>query len=120
MGQGGPRGQREAQLIAAAGQVGLLQDRYALREPYSAWERVYLGDFPGVQRVMDVMVETTARQLPDPAQDILHNRVCAAIAHGMATDMGLASNDRRLIVAGELLHNIAKEDRAQVLTDAVL
>jgi hypothetical protein len=98
----------------------LLQDRYALREPYAAWERAYLGEFPGVQRVMDVMVETTARQLQDPRQDILHNRVCAAIAHRMALDMGLAGGDRRLITAGELLHNISKEDRSQVLTDAGL
>jgi hypothetical protein len=98
----------------------LQQHRYALPEPYLAWERQYLADHPDLQRVMDVMVGTTAGQLEDPTQDILHNRVCAALAYRMATDMDLPGNDRRLITAGDLLHNISKEDRAQVLTDAHL
>jgi hypothetical protein len=50
----------------------------------------------------------------------MHNRVCAALAYRMASDMDLPGNDRRLITAGDLLHNIGKEDRAQVLTDAHL
>jgi hypothetical protein len=113
-----------AWLAAAAlvpmGALGGHQDRYALPEPYLGWERQYLKDFPDLQRVMDVMVGTTARQLKDPAQDILHNRVCSALAYRMATDMKLPRNDRRLITAGDLLHNIAKEDRVQVLTDVEL
>ena len=110
MGHGGARGEREAQL-------SLLQARHALPEPYLGWERGYLEAFPGLQRVMDAMVATTSRQLADPAQDILHNRVCSAIGYRMAADMGLPRADRRLVVAGELLHNITKEDRAEVLTD---
>ena len=116
MGQGGSRGKRQAQLTAGP----LLQDRYSLRDPCLGWERQYLGDFPGLQQVMDVMVDTTARQLDDPTQDILHNRLCSAIAYRMASDMGLPCNDRRLIIAGDLLHNIGKEDRTQVLTDGKL
>lgn len=96
------------------------QDRYALPEPYAGWERQYLADHPDLQRVMDVMVGTTARQIDDPTQDILHNRVCAALAYRMAKDMDLPGNERRLITAGDLLHNISKEDRTQVLTDAQL
>jgi hypothetical protein len=98
----------------------LLQGRYPLRDPYFAWERQYLADFSDLQHVMDVMVDTTERQLEDPAQDILHNRVCAAVAYRMASDMKLARNDCRLIAAGDLLHNIGKEDRTQVLTDGKL
>jgi hypothetical protein len=113
MEQGGPGRQRQAELKRRS----LLQDDYALREPYLGWERRYLAEFPGLQRVMDVMVEATARQLEDPAQDILHNRVCSAIAYQMASDLALPGNDRRLVVAGDLLHNIGKEDREQVLTD---
>lgn len=113
MGQGGPGREREAELKREA----LLQHDYALREPYLGWEGQYLAEFPGLQRVMDVMVGTTARQVPDPTQDILHNRVCSAIAYRMASGMALPGNDRRLVVAGDLLHNIGKEDREQVLTD---
>lgn len=98
----------------------MFQDCYALPEPYVGWERRYLRDFPDLQRVMDVMVGTTARQLEDPTQDIMHNRVCAALAYRMASDMDLPGNDRRLITAGDLLHNISKEDRTQVLSDAHL
>jgi hypothetical protein len=96
----------------------LFQHPYALREPYAGWERQYLEAFPGLQQVMDVMIGATRGQLADPAQDILHNRVCSAIAWHMAGDMALPLPDRRLIVAGDLLHNIAKEDRARVLTNA--
>lgn len=98
----------------------MFQHCYSLPEPYVGWERQYLGDFPDLQRVMDVMVGTTARQLEDPTQDIMHNRVCAALAFRMASDMELPGNDRRLVTAGDLLHNISKEDRTQVLTDAHL
>ena len=98
----------------------MFHDRYLLPEPYVGWERQYLRAFPDLQGVMDVMVGTTTRQLEDPTQDIMHNRVCAALAYRMASDMDLPGNDRRLITAGDLLHNISKEDRTQVLTDAQL
>lgn len=94
------------------------QDQFNLPQPYLNWERQYLKDFPELQRVMDVMVETSARQLKDPSQDILHNRVCSALAQKMATDMKLRPADRRLAIATDLLHNISKEERPLVLTDA--
>lgn len=93
------------------------QDRFELPQPYLGWERQYLQDFPELRRVLDVMVETSARQLEDPSQDILHNRVCSALAHRMALEMGLAPAERRLAIAADLLHNISKEERALVLTD---
>lgn len=101
-----------------AGSWAASQDRFELPQPYLNWERQYLKDFPELQRVMDVMVETSARQLKDPSQDILHNRVCSALAHKMATDMKLRPADRRLAIATDLLHNISKEERPLVLTDA--
>lgn len=94
------------------------QDRFELPQPYLNWERQYLKDFPQLQRVMDVMVETSSRQLKDPSQDILHNRVCSALAQKMAADMKLPSAERRLAIATDLLHNISKEERPLVLTDA--
>ena len=94
------------------------QDKFELPQPYLNWERQYLKDFPELQRLMDVMVETSARQLKDPSQDILHNRVCSALAHRMAADMKLRPADRKLAIATDLLHNISKEERPLVLTDA--
>ncbi len=96
------------------------QDRFELPQPYLGWERDYLKDFPALQPIMDVMIETSARQLKDPSQDILHNRVCAALAQRMALDMKLARNDRRLAIAADLLHNVSKEERPHVLTDVKL
>jgi uncharacterized protein (DUF3820 family) len=94
------------------------QDKFQLPEPYLNWERQYLKDFPDLQRLMDVMIETSTRQLTDPSQDILHNRVCSALAHRMATDMKLRPADRKLAIVTDLLHNISKEERPLVLTDA--
>jgi hypothetical protein len=94
------------------------QDKFELPQPYLNWERQYLKDFPDLQRLMDIMVETSARQLKDPSQDILHNRVCSALAHKMAADMRLRPADRKLAIAADLLHNISKEERPLVLTDA--
>jgi hypothetical protein len=94
------------------------QDKFELPQPYLNWEHQYLKDFPALQRLMDIMVETSARQLKDPSQDILHNRVCAALAHRMAADMKLRPEDRKLAIATDLLHNISKEERPLVLTDA--
>jgi hypothetical protein len=94
------------------------QDKFGLPQPYLNWEQQYLKDFPDLQRLMDVMVETSTRQLKDPSQDILHNRVCSALAQRMATDMKLRAADRKLVIATDLLHNISKEERPMVLTDA--
>ena len=94
------------------------QDKFNLPQPYLDWERQYLKAFPDLQRLMDIMVETSTRQLKDPSQDILHNRVCSALAYRMATDMNLRSADRKLAIATDLMHNISKEERPLVLTDA--
>lgn len=96
------------------------QDKFELPQPYLNWERQYLKDFPDLQRVMDVMVETSTRQLKDPSQDILHNRVCSALAHRMGEDMKLRAADRKLAIVTDLLHNISKEERPMVLTDAAV
>lgn len=94
------------------------QEKFGLPQPYLNWEQQYLKDFPELQRLMDVMVETSTRQLKDPSQDILHNRVCSALAQRMATDMKLRAADRKLAIATDLLHNISKEERPMVLTDS--
>ena len=93
------------------------QDKFQLPQPYLDWEQQYLKDFPDLQRLMDVMIETSTRQIKDPSQDILHNRVCSALAQRMATDMKLHRADRKLAIATDLLHNISKEERPMVLTD---
>lgn len=93
------------------------QDRFELPQPYLGWEQQYLKDFPELQPIMDIMVKTSARQLKDPSQDILHNRVCSALAQRMAADMKLSRADRKLVIAADLLHNISKEERPLVLTD---
>lgn len=94
------------------------QDKFDLPQPYRNWERQYLKASPDLQQLMDVMVETSTRQLKDPSQDILHNRVCSALAHRMAMDMKLPAADRKLAIATDLMHNISKEERPMVLTDA--
>jgi hypothetical protein len=94
------------------------QDRFELPQPYLDWERAYLKGFPELQRVMDRMVESSARQMKDPAQDILHNRVCAALAYKMASDLKLKREDQKLAVLTDLLHNISKEEMPLVLTDS--
>ena len=93
------------------------QDKYPLPQPYLNWENQYLREFPELQRLMDVMIVTSTRQLKDPTQDILHNRVCSALAHRMAMEMKLSPADRKLAIATDLLHNISKEERSMVLTD---
>ncbi|MCI0372361.1 MAG: hypothetical protein L0214_13555, partial [candidate division NC10 bacterium] len=54
-------------LVLAPGYAGLAgagaQDRYDLPEPYLAWERAYLGQFPRLQGIMDAMVKITGAQL---------------------------------------------------------
>lgn len=96
---------------------GASQDKFDLPQPYINWERQYLKEFPDLQRLMDVMVEASARQLQEPSQDILHNRVCAALAHRMALDMKLKPADRKLGIVADILHNISKEERLLLLLD---
>jgi len=95
--------------------VAASQDKYSLPEPYLAWEKAYLKEFPELQGLMDVMIRTTVAQLKDPESDILHNRVCSALAYEMAKKLSKA--ERKLAVVTDLLHNISKEDKAAVLTN---
>lgn len=93
------------------------QDAYALPEPYLAWEKAYLEKYPELQPIMDAMVDMTEQQLKNPVQDILHNRICSALVYKMAIDHNLPADQIRLAIAGDLLHNISKEDKASVLTN---
>jgi hypothetical protein len=97
--------------IAMAG----TQDKYALPEPYLAWEKTYLKEFPELQGLMDVMIATAVQQLKDPTSDILHNRVCSALAYEMAKP--LSKQERKLAIGADILHNISKEDKAAMLTN---
>lgn len=99
----------------AGGALAATQDKYSLPEPYLAWEKAYLKEFPELQRLMDVMVATAVEQLKDPTSDILHNRVCSALAYDMGKS--LARQERKLAIGADILHNIAKEDKAAVLTN---
>ena len=94
------------------------QDKYDLPEPYISSEKAYLKELPDLQRVMDVMVGASERQLKEPGQDVLHNRVCAALVYQMSVDNKLPSSERRLALAGDLLHNISKEEQDSILTRA--
>jgi hypothetical protein len=91
------------------------QDKYGLPEPYLAWEKAYLKEFPELQGLMDIMISTTVKQLKDPEADILHNRVCSALAYEMAKKLSKA--ERKLAVVTDIFHNISKEDKAAVLTN---
>ena len=93
------------------------QDRYQLPEPYMSLEQQYLKAFPELQKVMNIMIEKTVQQIEKPEQDILHNRVCSALVYKMAVDNKLSAKLQKLAVAGDLLHNISKEDKKDVLTD---
>ncbi len=95
--------------------VAATQDKYGLPEPYLAWEKAYLKEFPELQGLMDIMISTTVKQLKDPEADILHNRVCSALAYEMAKKLSKA--ERKLAVVTDILHNISKEDKAAVLTN---
>jgi hypothetical protein len=95
--------------------AGQMQDKYDLPQPYLAWEKDYLTDFPDLQKLMDAMIIATVEQLKKPGEDILHNRVCSALAYEMAKT--LSPKERRLAIATDILHNIAKEEAAAVLTD---
>lgn len=96
------------------GVLAASQDAYPLPEPYLGWEKAYLKEFPDLQTVMDAMVATAVKQVPSPQADILHNRVCAALASDMSRTASRKA--RKLTIATDILHNIAKEDDAAVLT----
>jgi hypothetical protein len=102
VGHGRPRGEGHAELGA----------------PYGDWERAYLAAFPELAAVRTRMAAITAAQLADPAQDILHNRLCAALVWKMGRDAGLDERRLRLALIADLLHNIHKEEPAAVLTVA--
>lgn len=93
------------------------QDKYSLPEPYLGWERAYLEEIPQLQKVMDVMIQTTVRQQEKPDQDILHNRICSTIVYQMAKDEKLSTEQKKLAVTADLLHNISKAEKGLVLTD---
>ena len=97
--------------------IAASQDKYSLPEPYLGWERAYLEEIPQLQKVMDVMIQTTVRQMEKPDQDILHNRICSAIVYRMAEDEKLSTKEKKLAVAADLLHNISKAEKGLVLTD---
>jgi hypothetical protein len=94
------------------------QDKYALPEPYLGWEKAYLQKFPQLQEVMDAMIMKSVEQKKKPDGDILHNRVCSAIAYWMAKGEKLSENQQKVAVAADLLHNIAKAEKKLVLTDS--
>jgi len=100
--------------------VASMQDAYDIPEPYAGFEKTYLKEFPMLQELMDVMVGTYAGQLKDPAQDILHVRVCSALAYRMANELKLSRQDRMLSVVTDLLHDITKQDKKAVLTDPTI
>lgn len=107
-------------LSASGFAIAASQDKYQLPEPYIGWEKTYLQKFPQLQDIMDVMIMKTAEQVKKPDQDILHNRVCSAIAFRMAKEENLPENMQKLSVATDLLHNISKAEKKLVLTDPVV
>lgn len=96
------------------------QDAYELPEPYAGLEKAYLREFPKLQELMDVMVTAIAGQMKSPAQDILHIRVCSALAYKMALDLKLSREERMLSVVTDLLHDISKQDKKALLTAPAL
>lgn len=105
-------------LMAAMPVFAASQDPFELPQSFLEAETAYLQEYPELQKVMDAMIDTSKRQLERPEQDILHNRVCAALVYQMTANGELSPEDRRLALAGDLLHNIAKAEPGAVLTDA--
>ena len=110
-----------AALIALAAMVplsclGAVQDKLDLPQPYLDWEKAYLKEYPDLQKLMDNMISTLSSQLKDPDQDILHIRVCSALAYRMAMENKLEGKARRLAVVTDLLHDFSKQDKSAVLS----
>jgi len=99
----------------ASNALAATQDKYPLPEPYLTSEKAYLKEFPQLQGLMDVMIATAVEQLKDPTSDILHNRVCSALAFDMGKS--LSKQERQLAIGADILHNISKEDKAALLTN---
>jgi hypothetical protein len=93
------------------------QDVYSLPEPYLTLEKEYLKAYPKLQPLMDAMIKNSQTLLKDPSQDILHNRVCTALAYQMAVSDKKDERLRMLAPAGDLLHNISKDDKNVLLND---
>lgn len=96
------------------------QDAYELPEPYVTWEKAYVKEFPAIQGLMDAMAANSKEMLSKPSdwdQDILHNRVCAAIAYKMAVDRKSMAELRKLGPVTDILHNISKDNKKLVLSD---
>jgi len=102
-------------LIMANTTIAGTQDKFGLPEPYLAWEKSYLSEFPDLQKFLETMITTAAAQLQNPSEDILHNRVCSAFAYERSKE--LPPEKKRLAIATDILHNIAKEEKTAVLTD---
>jgi hypothetical protein len=66
---------------------------------------------------MDAMIKNSQTLLKEPDQDILHNRVCAALAYQMAVSDKKSERLRMLAPAGDILHNICKDDKNFLLND---
>lgn len=100
----------------ASGAFAASQDAFTLPEPYLGWEQQYLKQSPELQGLMDTMTANSQAMLKKPDQDILHNRVCAAIALKMATDRKGSAELQKLGPATDILHNIAKDNKELVLS----
>ncbi len=94
-----------------------MQDKYELPDNYLKLEQEYLKEFPNLQPVMDAMIVETEKQYAKPQNDILHNRVCTALVYQMGKENGFSPDKLNLAIAGDILHNIAKGDHKEVLTD---
>lgn len=97
-----------------------VQDKYPLPAPYAQLEKQYLEEYPDLQKTMDDMILTTEKQMAKPQNDILHNRICTALVYQMAKHDKLSKKETRLAIAGDLLHNIAKQDKDYVLSNPSL
>lgn len=96
------------------------QDTYSLPDSYLKHEKAYLKAYPKLQPLMDVMIKNSQTLLQDPDQDILHNRVCAALAYQMAVSNKKSERLRMLAPAGDLLHNISKDNKSVLLNDPAI
>lgn len=92
------------------------QDKYSIPEPYKSEEVEYLKKYPDLQKVMDYMIETEEKVNKKPTNNILHNRICTTLVYEMAKTDKLNKKDTRLAIAGDLLHNICKADKVNVMT----